>query len=126
MRRGGAGTKASTPQLRFAKDLLRSERIAFVVMQRIGFGRIESLRVQHGELVLNPWPRTIRDVKFASETATSQGFSDEVELKGQIIEFFGYVRAMDSGEILSLEIRHGMPFAMKVVDPPELRGEDLV
>ena len=41
-------------------------------MQRIGFGRIESLRVLDGQLAFDPPPRVIREVKLGAER-TSQG-----------------------------------------------------
>ena len=96
-------------------DLLPSERAFVVAMQQLGFGRFEFLRIDHGELVLNPWPTTVRGVKFGSEdTATSRTLPDEFQLKRQVIELFEYVRAVDAGEIRCLEVRHGLPFSMEV------------
>jgi hypothetical protein len=84
-------------------------------MQRLGFGRFEFLRIDHGELVLDPWPTTVRGVKFGSEdAATSRTPPDEFQLKRQVIELFEYVREGDAGEIRTLEIRHGLPFSMEV------------
>lgn len=97
------------------KDLLPSE-VAFVLaMQRLGFGRFEFLRIEHGELVIDPCPTTVRGVKFGSEgPATSRTLPDEFHLKRQVMEFFEYVRSVDAGEIRTLEIRHGLPFSMEV------------
>ncbi len=48
-------------------DLLPSERAFVVAMQQLAFGRFEFLRINNGELVLDPWPTTVRGVKFGSE-----------------------------------------------------------
>ena len=97
------------------QDLLPSE-VAFVVaMQQLGFGRFEFLRIDNGELVLDPWPTTVRGVKFASEDpSASRTPPGKFELKRQVIELLEYVRAVDAGEIRCLEVRHGLPFAMEV------------
>lgn len=97
------------------KDLLPSEAAFVPAMQRLGFGRFEFLRIHNGELVLDPWPTTVRGVKFGSEDpSTSRALPEEFQLKRQVIEFIEYVRSVDAGEIRTLEIRHGLPFSMEV------------
>lgn len=96
-------------------DLRSSERAFVGAMQRLGFGRFEFLRIDNGELVLDPWPTTIRGVKFASEGPSAfRTPPDEFELKRQVVELLEYVRAVDAGEIRCLEVRHGLPFSMEV------------
>ena len=41
------------------RDLLPSERRFVEAMSDVGFGRFELLRIEHGELVLDPWPITV-------------------------------------------------------------------
>ena len=102
------------------RDLLHSERRFVVAMYGLGFGRFEFLRIQTGELMLDPWPTTVRGVKFASEDpSTSRTPPDEFELKRQVTELFEYVRAVDAGEIRCLEVRHGLPFSMEVEHRPD-------
>jgi hypothetical protein len=97
------------------RDLLPSEHRFVTAMQQLSFGRLEYLRIDNGELVLDPWPTTMRGVKFGSEDpATSRTPPDEFQLKRQVIELFEYVRAVDAGEIRCLEVRHGLPFSMEV------------
>ena len=116
MTQQGAGAKRGPASTR---DLLPSERRFLAAMQQIGFGSFESVRIENGELVLDPWPTTIRGVKFGSEdrpvplTPTA-----EFELKRQVVELLDYVRAVGAGKIRCLEIRHGLPFSMEV----ELNG----
>lgn len=97
------------------RDLLPSEYRFVIAMQQIGFGSFESVRIENGELVLDPWPTTIRGVKFGSEDRSAfLTPAAEFQLKRQVVEFLEYVRAVDAGEIRILEIRHGVPFLMEV------------
>ena len=48
------------------RDLLSSERAFVAAMSGLHFGRFEYLRIEHGEIVLDPWPTAVRDVKFGS------------------------------------------------------------
>jgi hypothetical protein len=95
---------------------LRPPEWAFVAaMRQLRFGRFESVRIQRGELVLNPWPAMVRSVKFACEESAGPQMSlDEFELKRQVAELFDYVRTIEAGEIRCLEVRHGLPFSMEV------------
>ena len=73
------------------QDLFQSERRFVAAMREIGFGRFEFLRIEHGELLLDPWPTTVRGVKFGSEDAvTHKSLPGEFELKGQVAEFFAH------------------------------------
>ena len=100
------------------QDLLPSEVVFIVAMQQLGFGRFEFLRIENGELALDPWPTTVRGVKFGSEDpGTSRTPPDKFQLKRQVVELFEYVRAVDTGEIRCLEVRHGLPFSMEVELP---------
>jgi hypothetical protein len=103
------------------RDLLPSECRFLIAMQQIGFGSFESVRIENGELVLDPWPTTIRGVKFGSEDRSASLTPAEFHLKRQVVELFEYVREVDTGEIRRLEIRHGLPFSMEV----ELAGARL-
>ena len=86
-----------------------------VAMQQLGFGRFEALRIAGGKLELNPWPKTVHGVKFASQdTTTLRTLPENFALKQQQAEFFRYVRCTEKGEIGILEIRHGIPFSMEI------------
>lgn len=119
--RSGINEKVSSPK--WTGDLLATERTFVAAMQQLGFGRFEFLRIEHGELVLAPWPTTVRDVKFGSELRTAtQSLSEKFQLKAQVVELFGYVRAVDAGEIRCLEVRHGLPFTMEIEHRPDAKG----
>lgn len=96
------------------EELSASERWLLHTMQSIGFGRIEFLQIRNGEPISVPAPTLVRDIKFAAETPTLSANSVEFELKHQVAELFAYTRSVRAGEIRTLEIRHGLPFAMEV------------
>ncbi len=97
------------------RDLRPSERAFVAAMTALGFGRFEYLLVERGELVLDPWPTAVRDVKFGSQDpGTTKVPPDEFELKPQVAELFEYIRAVHAGEIRTLEVKHGLPFSMEI------------
>jgi len=96
-------------------DLLPSERRFLTAMQQLGYGRFEFLRIERGELVLDPWPSTVCNVKFcAANSALLKARRPEFELKKQCTEFFEFVRAVQAGEIRTLEVQSGLPFSMEI------------
>ena len=99
------------------QDMLPSEATFLAAMQQLGFGRFEYLQIRNGELLLNPWPVAVRDVKFGSPVTTGRPAAATSELRPQVAEFFAYVREVDAGEIRELEVRHGLPFSMEIELP---------
>lgn len=104
------------------QDLLPTEAAFLAAMQRLGFGRFEYLQIRGGQLVLDPWPVMVRDVKFAAGQHTGKPAESNSDLRPQVAEFFAYVREVDSGEIRELEVRHGLPFSMEIELPGGCRG----
>jgi len=104
------------------QDLLPTEAAFLAAMQRLGFGRFEYLQFRGGELVLDPWPVMVREVKFAAGQHTGKPAESNSDLRPQVAEFFAYVREVDSGEIRELEVRHGLPFSMEIELPGGRRG----
>lgn len=97
------------------RDLQPSERAFVAAMSRMGFGRFEYVRIERGAIVIDPWPTAVRDVKFgAQDPGASKLLPAEFELKPQVAELFEYVRAVDSGEIRTLEVKSGLPFSMEI------------
>jgi hypothetical protein len=97
------------------RDLLASERTFVAAMTGLGFGRFEFLRIHHGELVLDPWPTIVRDVKFGShDPGAARTVPPDFELKPQVAELFEYIRDVEAGEIRTLEVKCGLPFSMEI------------
>ena len=72
------------------QDLLTSERAFLAAIQELGFGRFEYLQIRGGELVFNPEPVTVRDIKFGSPITIGKKSSAGGKLGPQIAEFFAY------------------------------------
>jgi len=101
-------------------DLLPSERRFLAAMRDLKFGYFEGLRIERGQLVLEPWPRAVRDVKFGSDRPVA--YPEACQLKRQICEFFQLVRSIDSGEIRKLEIRYAVPLLAEIDQGPPREG----
>jgi hypothetical protein len=97
-------------------ELRSSERAFLAAMQRLGFGRFEYLRIKNSELVLDPWPATVRGVKFCAKASLPDTAIAEFLLKQQVVELFEYIRSVEVGEIRILEVRNGLPFSMEIDD----------
>jgi hypothetical protein len=109
-----AVVEASHVPLRFS-DLSPAERLLATTIADLWFGRFESIRIDHGQPVLDPWPVIVRGVKFGSDALQRpRSASEDFELKRQCVELFDYIRRVGSGEIRCLEVRHGIPFSMEV------------
>ena len=113
---------------RSTRDLSPFERRFAVVLQQLCFGRIESLRIRAGAPVLDPWPTTVRFIKFGAGDEVLCRPSSEFELKRPLAELFEYMRGVEEGEIRHLVIRHGLPISMEVEHRisrgmPDVKGE---
>jgi hypothetical protein len=100
-------------------SLSESQRHLVELMQHLRFGRIENLRVCGGEPVFDPLPRIVRKLKIGGENEPrpetgSEGFL----LKYQTAEMLRTVADLGDGVVLSIEVRHGLPFALEF----EFRG----
>jgi hypothetical protein len=89
-------------------------------MRQINFGRIEDLLVCNGAPVFNPPPRVIRKLKVGGDNAprSEYGFDDFL-LKHQTEELLAVMEQMGDGEVLVIEVRHGLPFLIEVEHRPE-------
>lgn len=111
------------PPPRMYADLSVLERSFFVAMKNLGYGRFESVAIKGGSMVLAPWPKTIRQVRFDSrETTAIRAPMGDFELQRPVAEFFAYVRSIKDGVIAHLEVRHGMPFGMELPEMPSPEG----
>jgi hypothetical protein len=103
----------SAAKLCFVNDLLSSEKRFLAAIREVAFGHFEYVQIRKGEIVLDPWPVAVRDIKFCTEAPAESPTLGACQLKRQIAELFEYTRAIDAGEIRLLEVRHGLPFSME-------------
>src|SRR5260370_31787668 len=90
------------------RDLLPSERRFIVALNQLGFGRLECVRIQRGELVLDPAPTVVQVLKVGSAEWQPPSRSADFELKEPLAKLFEYIRGVDDGAILCLEGPHGL------------------
>jgi hypothetical protein len=95
-------------------ELRTSERTFVAAMQQLGYGRFEFLRIERGERVLDPWPTTVREIKFPAKTGGKKTVVKEFLLKQQVIELVEYVRSVNIGEIQLIVVKNGLPFSMEI------------
>ena len=97
------------------QDLSGPRRKLVELMQEVGFGRIEGLRVARGEPVLEPRPRVQRTVILGrdADRPHPQGSG---ALKGQILDLFRRFEAEPHAFIKELTIDNGLPIRMTVTD----------
>ncbi len=85
------------------------------LMQGINFGRIEELTVRDGEPGFDPPPQVVREIKFGGENGPRQEVSvEDFALKSQAVELFAQLDCLGNGTVLSLDIKHGLPFRTSV------------
>jgi hypothetical protein len=86
-------------------------------MQNLNFGRIEGLAVCNGEPVFDPPPRIIREIKFGGENGPRRELeTPNFTLKSQAVELFEQLERLGNGTVERLEIKHGLPFRMNLVE----------
>ncbi len=122
---GGEGVSNLPPKS--IRDLRPSERQFVDAMRRLGHGRFECVRIQRGELVLEPPPTVVRSVKFGKPTSNKPEHpSSAFDLKQEVAQLFEIIRSVEAGEIRVLEVRGGLPFAMEIPDEPDKNRGQLV
>ena len=84
-------------------------------MQRLNFGRIEDLTVRGGEPVFDPAPRVIQKVKIGGENGPRTELTCvDFLLKKQTIELLDAISALGEGTVLTIDVKHGLPFAVEI------------
>ena len=97
------------------KSLSPARRRLVLNMKEIRFGRIEGLRVRDGEPVLDPPPRTLRDIKLGrapGDAARSEG--DDFTLKAEVVDLLDVLEREQTFTVELIEILHGLPHRMVI------------
>jgi len=99
-----------------ASSLSPARRQLLLRLQSINFGRLENLRLQDGEPLLET-ATTVREIKFGGDNAPRPETDlMDFQLKAQIIELFSHFDRIRDGVVRLLEVKHGLPFKMNVED----------
>lgn len=83
-------------------------------MQLIGFGKICDLPVVEGEPVLEQ-ARIVRRQKL-SRRPEPPAYDRDFELKMEHVLFFETLQDMHDGEIACLEVQHGLPCLVDIIE----------
>jgi hypothetical protein len=85
------------------------------LLQNLNFGRIECLRVKAGEPIFEPEPRVIQKLKMGGDnTPRPEAALEDFWLKQQTVEMLTAIANLRDGEVLSIEVKHGLPFAIEI------------
>lgn len=101
-----------TPSSMYLRHCSPPRRKLVELMQSIYFGRMESLVVRRGEPVFSPPPTVIVEIKLASEELPHPPGEGDFHLKAEIIALFHSFDRLRDGNVMRLEIRHGLPFRL--------------
>jgi hypothetical protein len=117
-RRDVSATKAAgsvAQHLLWRSDLLESERTLVELMEELNFGRIERLQLRDGRPILRPFPRVVAAVKMTGEDhKTDSEIRSGSCLKQPLMDLFALMRRVGDGELLLIEVRHGLPRSVEI------------
>ena len=100
-----------------------AQRRLVELLQKLYFGRIEGLHVSAGEPTFNPAPRIIQKLKMGGENSPRPETDlEDFWLKHQTVEMLQAIIDLRDGEVLSIEVKHGLPFAVEIERRAELAG----
>lgn len=86
-------------------------------MQDLYFGRIIELRVMSGQPMFDPPPKVVREIKFGGDNGQRlQSKTRDFTLKSQIIEMLDSIGQLGDGTLVTIEVKHGLPFSMNYED----------
>ena len=104
-------------QLTNKSSLSLQRQLLVETLQRINFGRLDNLRFRDGQPVIDATASIVREHKFVAENGPRPETSKaDFTLKQQLVELFRYFDERGEGQIESLEVKHGLPFRMIVIE----------
>jgi hypothetical protein len=96
-------------------SLTPSQRHLVELMQQLNFGRIEDLQVCGGEPVFDPPPRVIRKLKIGGDNSSRpEAAFHDFPLKAQTVEMLEALAQLGDGEVMAIEVKHGLAFSMEL------------
>jgi hypothetical protein len=85
------------------------------LLQRLNFGTIHQLPIRNSDPVLAPPLRIVRRRKSGTPEPVHPGASlEDFALKGQWLAFFEDLDAIGDGQILRIEVAHGLPLMHEI------------
>jgi hypothetical protein len=88
------------------------------LMQSINFGRIENILVEDGRPIITRDTRVEREVKLGGVNGPRPELENpDFALKQSQVELLSQITQMEYGLISQIEVKHGLPFLMRVAQP---------
>ncbi len=85
------------------------------MMQQINFGRISNMPVVGGNPELTRETVIEREIKLGGQNATRPELGkDDFTLKQEVLTLLEHLAGMGDGTIRHLEIKHGLPFLIRI------------
>jgi hypothetical protein len=107
--------------LRIKSSLSEAQCRLIELLQRLNFGRVEGLHVRSGEPVFDPPPRVIETLKMGAPNGPrAEAALDDFWLKQPVVELIQAITYLGDGNILAIEVRHGLPFTVQIERPVQL------
>ena len=79
------------------------------------FGRITNIPVRDGESELTPDTVIEREIKLGGQSGPRpERDQDDFILKQEVVALLEHLAQMGSGKVCLLEIKHGLPFLMRI------------
>src|SRR4051812_3456192 len=95
------------------------QRRTFEIIDALGFGFIEHLRVHKGFPCFEPSPRIVQSIKLDSEPIPRRNAAhDDLTLKKEFETLFNQLNRLHEG-VVDIEVRHSLPFRLVLERPPE-------
>lgn len=88
-----------------------------VLMQQVNFGNIQNLEIEDGRPVITDETIIEREVKMGGLNGVRPETAEEdFALKQECVELFRQISQIPDGRISRIEIKHGLPFLMRVIE----------
>lgn len=94
-------------------SLETNERLLVETIHDLYFGRIIGLCVLSGHPLFDPPPKLVHEIKFGGENGQRpESKTRDFTLKSQIIEMLDSIGRLGDGTLVTIEVKHGLPFSM--------------
>ena len=113
----GAGGSHRRPDPTKRSQSLARQRLVMLAQKQL-FGTIHDLPFRNREPVFDPPPKVIRRVKLGGHnTARLQAAAADFALKQEWVEFFNHLDSCENGNVLVIEVAHGLPLFFEIEQP---------
>lgn len=92
-------------------SLVPIQRQTVEIIESLGFGSIERLRIHGGLPCYEPEPRIVQTIKFESEPQRKPDGHEKLTLKKEFESLFDQLSRLRDG-VVDIEVRHGLPFKL--------------